>query len=47
MGEKEHLKNQVLYITNPAYDALHSTSDVSNDLSEPYIINNRNQSDET
>ncbi|MFD1778116.1 hypothetical protein ACFSFW_05505 [Fredinandcohnia salidurans] len=24
MKKDEHLKNQVLYITNPAYDALHS-----------------------
>ncbi len=24
MEKEKHLKNQVLYITNPAYDALHS-----------------------
>lgn len=24
MEKQEHLKNQVLYITNPAYDVLHS-----------------------
>ncbi|WP_189655101.1 hypothetical protein [Bacillus sp. HNG] len=24
MKKDEHVKNQVLYITNPAYDALHS-----------------------
>ncbi|WP_449540244.1 hypothetical protein [Ferdinandcohnia sp. Marseille-Q9671] len=26
MEKNEHLKNQVLYITNPAYDALHAES---------------------
>ncbi|WP_154670413.1 hypothetical protein [Bacillus timonensis] len=24
MKKEDHVKNQVLYITNPAYDALHS-----------------------
>jgi hypothetical protein len=37
MKKDEHLKNQVLYITNPAYDALHS----ENGLEESQEQNSR------
>lgn len=35
MKENEHLKNQVIYITNPVYDKIHSS--VGNELDENHF----------